>query len=353
MSEVKATMDPKCDLVSFDFGKIRSLVWLVLILLVFSDKPQNIAGIVYGSYVKQDYAMVSLPSVILEPGIVGTSTLYMNSTSAMVSVGPLPSNSTEYSDSFTIVTGSTSGLHNDTHAKDGVCFQLIESGGGVNLIFDGYYGYSTDTDRTGSVKIFVNLYGNVTGETWHISLYNYTSSSYNEIGTFSSTSDAWGNFTVASGVFHFIDEGGSLRVGINQPDKDAAPASTDTFYTDYQEVRITYAKESYDYVLEVANQVAGAWKIRLSAYDQSNTIRLENCTIYFHNGGASRQIYINEGLYEQQVGNWYDLAASATDYIAVTVKANSTGASFIYVYLEILEPNTSIYIRYILTFVIT
>ncbi|MDH5689128.1 MAG: hypothetical protein OEZ48_14870, partial [Candidatus Bathyarchaeota archaeon] len=182
MSEVKATMDPKCDLVSFDFGKIRSLVWLVLILLVFSDKPQNIAGIVYGSYVKQDYAMVSLPSVILEPGIVGTSTLYMNSTSAMVSVGPLPSNSTEYSDSFTIVTGSTSGLHNDTHAKDGVCFQLIESGGGVNLIFDGYYGYSTDTDRTGSVKIFVNLYGNVTGETWHISLYNYTSSSYNEIG---------------------------------------------------------------------------------------------------------------------------------------------------------------------------
>ena len=65
------------------------------------------------------------------------------------------------------------------------------------------------------------------------------------------------------------------------------------------------------------------------------------------------QIYINEGLYEQQVGNWYDLAASATDYIAVTVQANSTGASFIYVYLEILEPNTSIYIRYILTFVIT
>jgi len=353
VSEVKATMDPKLDLASSNSGKIRSLVWLVLILLVFSDKPQNIAGIVYGSYVKQDYAMVSLPSVILEPGIVGTSTLYMNSTSAMVSVGPLPSNSTEYSDSFTIVTGSTSGLHNDTHAKDGVCFQLIESGGGVNLFFDGYYGYSTDIDRTGSVKIFVNLYGNVTGETWHISLYNYTSSSYNEIGTFSSTSDAWGNFTVASGVFHFIDEGGSLRVGINQPDKDAAPASTDTFYTDYQEVRITYAKESYDYVLQVANQVADAWKIRLSAYGQSNTIRLENCTIYFHNGGASRQIYINEGLYEQQVGNWYDLAASATDYIAITVKANSTGTSFIHVYLEILEPNTSIYIRYILRFVIT
>ena len=330
------------------------MIRLVLALLVLLGYyPQNVTGMVYSSNVKQDYATISSPSVILESGIAGTSTIYVNYTSAKVSVGPLPSNVTEHSDSFTVITGSTSGSHNDTHAKDSVYFQLTESGGGVNLYFDGYYGYFTNIDRTGAVKIHVNLYGRVTGETWRISLYNYTSSSYLEIGTFTSTSDTWGNFTVTSGVFHCIDGDGNLRVRITQPDKDAAPASTDTFYADYQEVEITYVKESYDYVLQVVNRVADAWKIRLSAYDQSNTIRLQNCTIYFHNGEASRQIYINEGSYEQQVGNWSDLASLSTDYIAVTVSANSTGTSFVDAYLEISIPNTSTYTQFPITFVIT
>ena len=332
---------------------IVCLFWLVLTLFTLLANPQNVAGIAYSSNMNQDYAIVDPPPVVLESGITGTSTIYMNHTSAKVSVGPLPSNVTEYSDGFTVITGSTSGLHNDTHAKDSVYFQLTESGSGKNQFFEGYYGYTSNIDRAGSVKIYVNLYGRVTGETWHISLYNYTSSSYFEVGTFSSTSDTWGNFTLSSGAPHFIDGDGNLRVSINQPDKDPSPNIADTFYADYQEVKITYAKESYDYVLQVVNQVADAWKIRLSAYGESNTIRLKNCTIYLHNGGTSRQIYINEGLYEQQVGNWYDLAASGTDYIVITVSVNSTGTSFIYTYLEILIPGISTYTQFPITFVIT
>jgi hypothetical protein len=112
--------------------------------------------------------------------------------------------------------------------------------------------------------------------------------------------------------------------------------------------------QTFDYVLKVANQVGGAWKIRLRAYDQTNIERLSNCTIYFYNGGeVSRQIYIYNGAYSQQFGNWYDLTSLSTVYIAMTVSATSTGTSYVYTYLEILVPNTSTYNLFIIVFEVT
>jgi hypothetical protein len=111
---------------------------------------------------------------------------------------------------------------------------------------------------------------------------------------------------------------------------------------------------NYDYVLKSVNLVTDAWKIRLRAYDQSNIGRLSNCTIYFRNGGGiSRQIYILNGAYSQQFGNWYDLTSLSTIYIAMTVSATSTGTSYVYAYLEILVPATSTYNLFIITFEIS
>lgn len=115
-----------------------------------------------------------------------------------------------------------------------------------------------------------------------------------------------------------------------------------------------WTDQSYDYVLEVNNTVADAWNIRLKKYDQTYIERLKNCTIYFHNGGGnSRQIYILNGAYDQQAGDWYNLAASSSDYIAITLSATSTRTSYVYVYLEILIPGKSTYSQYVITFEIT
>ena len=111
---------------------------------------------------------------------------------------------------------------------------------------------------------------------------------------------------------------------------------------------------SYDYVLKVVNQVGNSWKIILKAYDQSNIGRLSNYTIYFYDGdGVSRQIHIYNGTYSQQFGNWYNLTSLSTVYIAMKVSAIGTGTSYVYVYLEILVPNTSIYNLMIITFKIS
>jgi len=107
----------------------------------------------------------------------------------------------------------------------------------------------------------------------------------------------------------------------------------------------------FDHVLKVTNQVTDNWKIRLRAYAQSNIGRLYNCTIYFYDGGGVfRQIYIYNGVYSQQFGNWYNLTGLSTVYIAMTVSAAGTGNSYVYVYLEVLVPGTSTYNLMIITF---
>lgn len=111
-----------------------------------------------------------------------------------------------------------------------------------------------------------------------------------------------------------------------------------------------FIPNTFNYVLEIANQVTDSWKIRLRAYDQTNIERLSNCTIYFRDGLVSRQIYIHNGEYNQQFGDWFDLTGLSTVYIIMTVSATSTGTSHIYAYLEILTPNTSTYNLIIITF---
>jgi hypothetical protein len=122
-----------------------------------------------------------------------------------------------------------------------------------------------------------------------------------------------------------------------------------------QLVALAFPKPAnYNYVLKTVNQVTDAWKIRLRVCGYSNIGRLSNCTIYFYNGGGvSRQISIHSGTCVQQFGNWYDLAGSSTVYIAMTVSADSTGASYVYSYLEVLIPNTTTYNLMIITFEIS
>jgi len=134
-----------------------------------------------------------------------------------------------------------------------------------------------------------------------------------------------------------------------------------TVYMNGTSARISVAASisvptDYDFVLKVVNNISDHWEIRLKAYSQSNIGRLDNCTIYFHNAsdGFSGQVYIVNGSYTQQTGPWYDWPASVTEkYIAVTLQANNSEVSYVSVYLEVLIPDKTTYIRYVLTFEFT
>jgi hypothetical protein len=120
--------------------------------------------------------------------------------------------------------------------------------------------------------------------------------------------------------------------------------------------KFTYGSEearTFDYVLKTVNQVAGAWNVSLKVYASSNIARLSNAIISFHDGTSSDQIVVNSGSITQSQGALYNLlgGAGSTIYISMSnLQANTTGASYLYVYLKVLVPNKTTYSLYIITF---
>lgn len=78
MNRVKTSLKPKM---------IRSLVCLVLaVFVLLVHAPQSATGTIYYSASKQNRTALDSPPVILQSGTAGNSTIYLNGTSARVSV---------------------------------------------------------------------------------------------------------------------------------------------------------------------------------------------------------------------------------------------------------------------------
>lgn len=116
-----------------------------------------------------------------------------------------------------------------------------------------------------------------------------------------------------------------------------------------------WTESTYDYVLQVVNQVADNWTINLRVYDTSNIVpRLLKTTISFHDGTSSDQIIVNDGSVTQTGGPPYSLTGNATIYISMSnLQATATGTSYLYTYLTIQVPSKSTYTIHIITFEIT
>jgi hypothetical protein len=117
-----------------------------------------------------------------------------------------------------------------------------------------------------------------------------------------------------------------------------------------------WTNSTYDYVLNVVNQVTNTWNVSLQVYGSSNIARLSSATISFYDGTSSNQIVVNGGSIVQSQGALYNLLGGSGSTVHVSMSnllANATGSSYLYVYLEILTPNTSTYLLYAITFAIT
>ena len=130
----------------------------------------------------------------------------------------------------------------------------------------------------------------------------------------------------------------------------------DSWYIDATLLNVWTNETSYDYVLQVVNQVEDNWTINLQVYDSSNIARLLKTTISFHDGSSSDQIIVNYGAITQPEGPPYNLpgGVNSTIYISMSnLQATTTGTSYLYVHLKIQVPDTSTYMLYVITFEIT
>jgi hypothetical protein len=198
----------------------------------------------------------------------------------------------------------------------------------------------------------------VVGVSVTIQIWNYSSSSYATSGEgylayTSSTSNETKVLSISTNPQNFTSSG-NARIIVT-----GVLTTTTQYQQKANQVKLLYILSSsanYDYVLKVVNQVSDSWKTRLRAYSQSSIARLDNCTIYFHNAtdGTLGQIYIISGSYTQQTGPWYDLPSSPAEiYVALTLEASSAEISYVYVYLDVLVPDKTTYVQYVLAFEIT
>ncbi len=229
-----------------------------------------------------------------------------------------------------------------------------------------YTEYSVSTEFTFSVTInpptqlnftIVSEY-DVASVSVTIQVWNYSSSSYATSGEgylvySSSGSNETKLLSIDTNPQDFTS-GGNAKIRLT-----GVLSTTTGYQQKANQIKLDYsysASSTYDYVLKIVNQASESWKIRLSAYSQSNLARLNNCTIQFRNStdGTSGQIYIISGAYTQQTGPWYDLPSSPAErYIVLSLDASDSEVSYIYVYLEILVPDKTTYAQYLLTFEIT
>jgi len=130
----------------------------------------------------------------------------------------------------------------------------------------------------------------------------------------------------------------------------------DSWYIDATLLNVWTSESTYDYVLQVVNQVEDNWTINLQVYESSNINRLLKTKISFHDGNSSDQIIVNYGAITQPKGSTYNLpgGVNSTIYISMSnLQATTTGTSYLYVHLKIQVPDTSTYMLYVITFEIT
>lgn len=188
-----------------------------------------------------------------------------------------------------------------------------------------------------------------------IQLWNYTSSAWVTSGpgylTYTSSAtastDESKTLTITSNFSTYVSAGGAKM-------KVTGLKSTATQYQQGSDLDRLIYKLKYDYVLRVKNNSGSqAWNVRLSQFASTSLARLNNLTVWFHDGSTSNQITVIGGSFTLSTGPFYSLGTSTTIYIAAEIEAASTQTSTVDTYLEIFFPSTTVYARYTITFEIT
>ncbi len=350
----------------------RSIL-LVATILILLGSLGNAEASVYYSLSKESQTTITSPPVILQNGTAGTSIIYTNNTSTKVNTTALQALYAHQE--LTVIgglnysflklnsadsAGETRSTEADTTGRK-IMGQWVYQLTGVSSIPASTWTFYYRVNKTDSaieahcdVNIQIRMSDGTVRQTIATDVANSgaITLSYSTL----SVTYSWVDYTVVDET-DYLEIDFYIEVTTKKNNDYVNLRVDDSTLAEANQTRVTdiYLPNTYDYVLRVNNTDTDSWKIRLKKYSNSSIGRLQNCTIYFHNAtdGTSSQLVIENGSFINETGPWYDLGDSETIYIAMTVQANSTGTSYVYVHLEIRIPGTTTYLQYVITFEIT
>lgn len=133
---------------------------------------------------------------------------------------------------------------------------------------------------------------------------------------------------------------------------------TSTVYVNNTSAKISVNANStsstYNYSLNIVNNNASLWEVRLEYFDYTNISHVNTTIILHNNSTSSEQIAISGGNISQ-TNNYYDLTSNATIHIGIMnlVENSSEETTILHVHLRIETPSTTAYTLYIITFEFT
>lgn len=133
--------------------------------------------------------------------------------------------------------------------------------------------------------------------------------------------------------------------------------NTSTIYTNSTSAKVSINANTnsltYNYSLNIVNNNASLWKVRLEYVNYTN-INCANTTIILHDNATSSQQITLSGGNISQTNQYYNLTSNSTIHIGVqNLVENSSETTLLHVYLRIKTLNTTTYTLYTITFEFT
>ena len=296
-------------------------------------------------------ANTKAPNVILQSGNAGNSTIFSGGTSASVSASSTVN--VYYPNTYTLPSGTYSSgtLPADVNAVDSNYFKVNGAGSGngphnATTIF--YWNVSTAIPSQLNIT-FVEQYA-TSGPTVTIQMFNFTGSSWVTSGqgyfTYSASTniDQTQTLTINTNVQQYTSSGvAEIRIGA------ACPHNCGQWFN---VVKLSFLPQTYDYILKVVNLQSNSYDIRLNATSLTSTNigRLSNFTAWFHTPASGVQLKITGSGWIARTGSLYNLPASTTIFVEITLATTGSGSSTVDSYLQIYSPGTNTHTDYRLTF---
>ena len=325
---------------------------LVFVLVVLLSASVPAAGSVYDYVYANNTAAVQTPSVVLQAGNTGTSSVSQSTyATATVTAGldfyenAAPSSTCTSPSADTILNSLPS--PNSVPLSRGTTYCLwstqFTSGStlyALNWVTDLWLDASATGYGIGVAMYVTDSTGAVQGS----AIFSGTTSTISTKNLLTELKDTF------PGVAASIPTNGYLELTLTPPTGGGTPHGWDIYWGTGQLTNFL-TPSNYNYVLSINNGAAVGWTVNLAAASSSNLGRLLNFTISLATAPVSKQVLIASGSVTQTSGTAVTLPASSTLNIAVGGTASAIPAlsnSVITVSLKLLSSST-VYSQYTVT----
>ncbi|MEM0287430.1 MAG: hypothetical protein QXG05_04555 [Nitrososphaerota archaeon] len=313
------------------------LLSLVLFTLIYLAASAS----VYEITITDVSSIVQSPSVVLQQGNIGSSSISQLGSSATTSItaglvfyenANMPTSQTPLIVDTTFAVPSSSGSFAINRGSTGYLWSPQYTVATTLYAGDWILDLWAGAKKAGSMYVTIQTV-NSTGAIISTIVNNQPTATIPQSNV---ANEVITTFHGSSGI---VPANGYIRLAITAPTGPSNPQSFKIFWGNGHPTNFR-SPSTYNYILKVYNPTSSTWHINLGLITTTDSTRLTNLTVWFNSTSVSKQISIGSAVSTMiTTGSPISLAPSSTVYIAVNATASSFGVSTLTIYLLLNSSN--------------